>query len=61
MLVLNAKDDMESIEKKNMEFANLLTFDMLSLKEHEDWIIVQPKTLKEENVDNGFVKFDYQD
>ena len=40
---------------------NSLSLEMLTLKEHEDWVIVKEKTLKEENLENGFIKYDLQD
>lgn len=58
MLLNNSKDD---IEDQNIADYDTLTPDMLDLKEFEDWVILQPKKLTEENVDNGFVKFDYND
>ena len=57
LLFLN-KADFESFQESN---GNLLTMEMLTLKEQEDWVIVQEKTLKEENLENGFVKCDLQD
>lgn len=61
LLYLN-KTDMEYLNEGSVSIpGNALTLEMLTLKEQEDWIIVQEKGLKEENLDNGFVKCDFQE
>lgn len=57
LLFLNKADFEAFSEPKE----NCLSLEMLTLKEHEDWVIVKEKTLKEENLENGFIKYDLQD
>lgn len=45
---------------QDIDNENLLTLEMLTLKDHEDWVIVKEKSLKEENLDNGFIKYDLE-
>jgi hypothetical protein len=58
LLYLNT-NDIDSLQESTN--GNFLTLEMLTLKEHEDWVIVQEKTLKEESLENGFVKYEFQD
>lgn len=58
LLYLN-KTEIDSLQDNST--GNCLTLEMLTLKEHEDWVIVQEKTLKEESLENGFVKYEFQD
>ena len=58
LLYLNQTDLEYSPETNN---CNLLTLEMLTLKEQEDWVIVKEKNIREENLDNGFIKYDLQD
>lgn len=59
-------DDLLSLEQGTLDNLqdndneNLLTLEMLTLKEQEDWVIVKEKSLKEENLDNGFIKYDLE-
>lgn len=62
LLYLNQSDiEKMQLSNNNNNSENFLTLEMLTLKEHEDWVIVKEKELKEEDLENGFIKYDLQD